>query len=111
MTEKTKGVSNPLTVIAIFAGLTESGGTIVLPFLSQANQCSYMWFLMVFPLTLVGLFFFTLHKNHRVLYAPSDFRDDQSFLAATPQIRGNEIQIAAANAPAPSIVYGAIRNP
>lgn len=82
MLEKITKVSNPLTVIAIFAAITEVGGTGVLPFLSQASQLRYIWFLMLFPSALVVLFFGVLWFKHRVLYAPSDFRDDQSFMAA-----------------------------
>ncbi len=90
MLEKLKGVSNPLTVIAIFAGITEVGGTIVLPFLSQTNQTQYMWFLILFPVALIILFFGTLNFNHRVLYAPSDYREDSSFLAAS-KIKNNQM--------------------
>ncbi len=90
MIEQIKGISNPLTVIAIFAGITEVGATTVLPFLPPASQAVYMWFVILFPCALVALFFGTLNFNHRVLYAPSDYRDDQSFLAAT-RIKGNEL--------------------
>src|SRR5512138_1053450 len=95
MLEKIKGVSNPLTVIAIFAGITEMGGTIVLPFLAPANQGTYMWFLIAFPGALVLLFFATLNFNHRVLYAPSDYREDSSFLAAS-RIQNNQFTAAPA---------------
>lgn len=90
MSENIKGVSNPLTVIGIFAGLTEVGGTIVLPFLLATNQAHYMWFLIAFPVLLVLLFFVTLNFNHRVLYAPSDYREDSSFLAAS-RIQNNQL--------------------
>jgi hypothetical protein len=93
MLEKIKGVSNPLTIIAIFAGITEVGGTIVLPFLSATNQAQYMWFLILFPAALVLLFFGTLNFNHRVLYAPSDYREDSSFLAAS-RIQNNQLTAA-----------------
>lgn len=80
MIEKVKSVSNPLTIIAIFAGLAEIGGTIVLPLLEKDVQSIYIWFLMSFPTLLVLIFFFTLYKNHHVLYAPSDFKDDNHFM-------------------------------
>lgn len=79
MVEKIGHVRNPLTVIAIFAALAEVSGTVVLPFLSQATQALYVWFLMGFPLFLVAVFFFVLFKKHHVLYAPSDFHDDKTF--------------------------------
>lgn len=77
--EKVSHVKNPLTVIAIFAGLAEVSGTVVLPFLEKDTQQMYVWFLMGFPCLLVLLFFITLLAKHYVLYAPSDFRDDKLF--------------------------------
>ena len=76
----TSAVKNPLTVIAIFAGLAEVAGTVVLPFVAETNQLTYIWFLMVFPTLLVLLFFLTLNKNPKVLYAPSDFRDESNYM-------------------------------
>ncbi len=108
MLEKIRGVSNPLTVIAIFAGITEVGGTIVLPFLATANQSTYMWFLIVFPGALVLLFFATLNFNHRVLYAPSDYRADSSFLAAS-RIQNNQLTATASvEADAQGIGFAAV---
>jgi hypothetical protein len=78
-----KRVSNPLTIIAIFAGFAEIAGTFVLPFLDGQNQNIFLWFVMLFPALLVVCFFMTLNFNHKVLYAPSDFRSDESFLAAS----------------------------
>lgn len=82
MLEKIGHIKNPLTVIAMFAGIAEVSGTIVLPMLSEQVQCLYVWFLMLFPCLLVALFFFTLWVKHTVLYAPSDFQDDKSFMEA-----------------------------
>lgn len=76
----TSAVKNPLTIIAIFAGLAEVAGTVVLPFVAAANQLTYIWFLMVFPTLLILLFFFTLNWNPKVLYAPSDFRDESNYM-------------------------------
>ncbi|PXW77886.1 hypothetical protein BZA02_112103 [Ruegeria sp. P4] len=76
---KTSTVKNPLTIIAIFAGLTEVGGTGVLPFLSSDAQSVYIWFLMIFPIFLVVLFFCTLNFNREVLYAPSDWSNEDNF--------------------------------
>ena len=73
-------IKNPLTVISIFAGLAEVAGTVVLPFVAEANQLLYIWFLILFPALLVILFFATLNFNPRVLYAPSDFEDEQHYM-------------------------------
>jgi hypothetical protein len=80
MIETIKGVRNPLTIIAIFAGLAEISGTGILPFIAQPNQATYIWFLMIFPVILVGLFFVTLNFNPKVLYSPSDFRDEENYM-------------------------------
>jgi hypothetical protein len=80
MIENIKGVRNPLTIIAIFAGLAEISGTGILPFIAEANQSTYIWFLMIFPVVLVVLFFLTLNFNPKVLYSPSDFRDEANYM-------------------------------
>lgn len=79
MLEKIGHIKNPLSVIAIFAGLAEVSGTAILPLLEPETQSTYVWFLMLFPCVLVLLFFITLWCKHHVLYAPSDFKEDQSF--------------------------------
>lgn len=76
MIEKIGYIRNPLTVIAIFAGLAEVSGTMVLPFLNGQTQAMYVLFLMGFPCLLVLLFFLTLNLRHYVFYAPSDFKED-----------------------------------
>ncbi|WP_283392725.1 hypothetical protein [Photobacterium phosphoreum] len=80
MVEKIGHIKNPLTVIAIFAAIAEISGTTVLPFIESDNQGIYIWFLMLFPVFLVGIFFFTLNFNHKVLYAPSDYKNEDNFL-------------------------------
>lgn len=80
MVEKIGHIKNPLTVIAIFAAIAEISGTTVLPFIESDNQGIYIWFLMFFPVFLVGTFFLTLNFNHKVLYAPSDYKNEDNFL-------------------------------
>ena len=84
-------VSNPLTMIAIFAGLAEVAGTVVLPAVDAAIQTTLVWYVMGFPVFLVVLFFLTLNFNHRVLYAPSDFRDERLFMES---LRGDYSETA-----------------
>lgn len=80
MVDKIGHIKNPLTVIAIFAAIAEISGTTVLPFIESENQGIYIWFLMLFPVFLVGIFFLTLNFNHKVLYAPSDYKNEDNFL-------------------------------
>lgn len=48
MTEKIGLIKNPLTIIAIFAGIAEVSGTIVLPFIADENQGLFIYFLIFF---------------------------------------------------------------
>lgn len=73
-------IKNPLTIIAIFAGIVEVSSTTVLPFIAIDVQKVYIWFLIGFPTLLVLSFFLTLNFNNTVLYAPSDYKEDESFL-------------------------------
>lgn len=73
-------ISNPLTIIGIFAGLSEVAMVTALPFIREDLQGTFIWFVMIFPLLLVTLFFITLNKNPRVLYSPSDFKDENLFI-------------------------------
>ena len=85
MIEKVGPVKNPLTIIAIFAAIAEISGTVVLPFIAAANQATYVWFLIVLPILLIVLFFLTLNFNHKVLYAPSDYKNEDNFLHSLPR--------------------------
>jgi hypothetical protein len=71
--EKIQYIPNPLTTIGIFAAISEVSGCAVLPFLNDANQAVYVWFLIVFPGVVILFFFLTLNFNNRVLYPPSQF--------------------------------------
>jgi hypothetical protein len=72
-------IRNPLTVIGVFAGVSEVSGTVVLPRLAEGAQATFIWFVMGFPCLLVILFFVTLNFNPKCLYAPSDYRDEGMF--------------------------------
>lgn len=69
-----------MTVIAIFAAISEGSAAVSLPFLNNEDREIYVWFLISFPFYLLFLFFITLNFNHRSLYSPSDFGKDKSFL-------------------------------
>ncbi|MDQ0122587.1 hypothetical protein J2W17_001532 [Pseudomonas lini] len=75
-------ITNPLTLIAIFATLSETSAAISLPFLDDDDRDTYIWFLISFPFYLLFLFFATLNFNYRSLYAPSDFENGEHFIKA-----------------------------
>ena len=73
-------ITTPMTVIAIFATLSETSAAISLPFLDDKDKDIYIWFLISFPFYLLLLFFATLNFNYRSLYAPSDFEKGKHFI-------------------------------
>lgn len=93
MIEKFRKISNPLTIIAIFAGLAEVSGTTVLPFLHENIQPTFIWFLIGFPTLLIILFFVTLNFNSRVLYAPADFRNEDNYLKTMAGFKDSKYEI------------------
>jgi hypothetical protein len=80
MIEKIRAVNNPLNIIAIFAALAEVASTVALGLVDKNLQTTFVWFVMMFPSILVLLFFLTLNFNPKVLYAPSDFQNEENFL-------------------------------
>ncbi|MCK1791392.1 hypothetical protein [Pseudomonas violetae] len=76
-------LTNPMSIIAIFATLSEASAVVSLPFLDDDDREIYVWFLISFPFYLLFLFFATLNFNYRSLYAPSDFKSDEHFMKLT----------------------------
>ncbi len=80
MIENTKPIKNPLTLIAIFAGIAEILLTVALKFINQELQYIFICFVIGFPILLIILFFVILILKPGVLYAPSDFKNEDNFL-------------------------------
>lgn len=80
MTEKIKRINNPLTIIAVFAALAEVNATIAIGLIDKELHHIFIWFVIMFPTILVILFFVTLNFNTKVMYSPSDYNDDKSFM-------------------------------
>lgn len=85
--QKFKKISNPLTIIGIFAGLSEISMTTALSLIDKSLQSTFIWFIIGFPFLLVVLFFLTLNFNAKILYAPSDFKDEKLFLETMKSIK------------------------
>ncbi|MCH7772649.1 MAG: hypothetical protein IIA49_16800 [Bacteroidetes bacterium] len=93
MFEKIQKISNPLTIIAIFAGIAEVVSTGALINVNVEVQMILVWFVMLFPVFLAILFFLTLNFNPQVLYAPSDFQNEENYLN-TLRIKKNQVQVS-----------------
>ena len=72
--------NSPLKIIALFCGLTEVAMATVLLNLDGDLQIYFMWFVMIFQMILLVFFFLTWNFNPKVLYSPSDFKNDKSYL-------------------------------
>lgn len=80
-------IRNPLGIIAIFATLIETVVSITLTtgldkLISSSERLPVIWFIIIFPLLLLGVFVFLVIKFPTHLYSPRDFRTDASFLKA-----------------------------
>jgi hypothetical protein len=75
-------ISNPLTIIAVFAGLAETLATVALVQLPSEIQIVFVYFVMAFPTCIVFLFFWILYHKNFVLYAPSDYQNQDHYLEA-----------------------------
>ena len=80
-TTDVKKISNPLTIIGMFAVLAEISGTVVLPLLKGSDiQDKFIWYVMLFPVLLVVLFFYTLWTIPENLYGPTDYSNEDNFI-------------------------------
>jgi hypothetical protein len=81
-----KGLTkNPLGIIGLFISLIYGFACLVLSTsisnLQSANErIPLIWFIIIFPLLILGAFIFLVVNHHEKLYAPSDFRNDDSFI-------------------------------
>eukprot|EP01093_Parvamoeba_rugata_P019946 TRINITY_DN938_c0_g1_i1.p1 TRINITY_DN938_c0_g1~~TRINITY_DN938_c0_g1_i1.p1 ORF type:complete len:286 (-),score=43.20 TRINITY_DN938_c0_g1_i1:882-1739(-) len=91
-----KGLTkNPLGIIGLFISLIYGFACLVLSTsisnLESANErIPLIWFIIIFPLIILGAFLFLVVNHHEKLYAPSDFRDDGSFIETMQSRRINE---------------------
>lgn len=69
-------VINPITIIAIFAGLAEASASSVIPYLGEQDRKIYIWFLIAFPSALVVMFFLTINFNQKALFMPPKHRNE-----------------------------------
>ncbi len=77
-------VRNPLSVIALFVLLVEAIATVTLIQVRDQPQVAVplVWFVVLFPTMIALLFFSTIWWAHQYLYAPTEYRSDESFLTA-----------------------------
>jgi hypothetical protein len=79
-------IGNPLGIIALFIVLVYGIAALVLAAsadnLAPDERLPLVWFLVVFPGLVLGVFYRLVSKHHVKLYAPEDFRDENGFFRA-----------------------------
>jgi len=75
---------NPLGIIALFIVLVYGIAGLVLgvsgEFLLEGHKTVLVWFLAIFPFSVLSAFTWLVSKHHTKLYSPSDFRNDDGFI-------------------------------
>jgi hypothetical protein len=93
MNDRSQKISNPLTIVGIFAGLAEVAGTVALGLIAQDIQKVFIWFVMLFPIILVLAFFILLWFKPQSLYAPSDYKNEENFVSIMDKTKSVKEQI------------------
>jgi len=78
-------IRNPMTIIALFVGLTEIGFGIGIRNVPQELQSFFIWFIILFPFLCALGFFIILYFRPQNFYSPLDFRSDATYLAVQKQ--------------------------
>jgi hypothetical protein len=96
---------NPLGVIGLFLVLVYGMATMFLGLggdqLHVDERLPMVWFLVIFPVLVLGVFYRLVSRHHKKLYAPGDYRDEQNFVnSQDPQDRAKRVdeEIAALEA-------------
>lgn len=94
-----KGLArNPLGIIALFIVLIYGFAALTLGFnshLESGERLPLVWFLVLFPVAVLALFGWLVSQHNEKLYAPSDYRSDDSFLRRKEQTEKHTAQAAA----------------
>jgi len=79
MIQKTKRINNPLALITIFCGISITS-IYAIKYVAPELQYIFIFFVIGFTVLLTVLTFTILFFKPEVLYAPSDFKNEQNFL-------------------------------
>ena len=97
-----KGLAkNPLGIIALFIVLIYGFASLVVGLsdkLVAGERLPLIWFLVVFPCLVLGIFAWLVSRHHTKLYAPSDYKEDEAFIQASQASYRAAISLGAATA-------------
>jgi len=97
-----KGLAkNPLGIIALFVSLIYGFACLVLGisisnFKDSTERLPLIWFVILFPVVILGAFVFLVTTHHGKLYSPSDYGDTEAFLKTLGANRFEPVQIDSA---------------
>jgi hypothetical protein len=75
-------VKNPLTMVAVFAAISEVAMAFVITKLPDKLQEVFIWFVMGFPTVLVFIFFFILYRKPAVFFSPGDYKREELYVSS-----------------------------
>ena len=85
---------NPLGIVALFLLLVYGVAGLVLgtssSSLSTTERAPLVWFLVIFPVVVLGVFAWLLARHHTKFYAPRDFLDSEGFFRAMTPLERRE---------------------
>ena len=89
---------NPLGIIGLFISLIYAFACTVLSVtqnnLNGANErLPLIWFIIIFPILILGCFTFLVVFHHKKLYAPSDYRNEDNFVRSFMGIEGEKVKL------------------
>lgn len=73
----------PLGIIALFIVLIYGFACLVVGVsgrLQTIERLPIIWFMVIFPVVVLGVFAWLVSRHHKKLYAPSDYKDESHFL-------------------------------
>jgi hypothetical protein len=90
-------VRNPLGIVALFISLIYAFANLLLGVtvsaLTEQERYPLIIFIVLFPVIVLCVFYRLVSKHHGKLYAPGDYKDDQSFLRTlSPQERQEKLE-------------------
>ena len=87
---------NPLGIIALFIVLVYGIAGLTLGLagnnLTEPERAPLIWFLVVFPVVVLIAFLWLVARHHMKLYAPHDFRSEEGFFRASPNVEKTSVK-------------------
>jgi len=96
-------VKNPLGIIALFIVLVYGFAALVTAFarsLTESERLPLIWFLVLFPVLVLGVFSWLVSRHGGKLYGPSDYKDEENYIRM--QLRQLETRVQRVDVASPA---------